>query len=573
MADKGLIRQVVNEGLKLEFSNSELVRKTLADARNKLNKDLNNNPDLLKGKYRDLLDSYLDEVERELKRSFPIETAYRQGIKEGKDFLGDSASIPKDSNFWGWTPSIPLNAISFFEDEFVDLIQQTTKELKEKIHSRVREGIALGSSIGDIQRNILGTGLRGIKGKDGIWRTATSRAEMQARTITNSLLNRGADLTYKRINETFPELELRRVWQTVSDHRTSYRCMSLNGQIKGMSEEFKASDGWLGMMPPSHPNCRSRVTTLSKKYSKKWDSRLDGGDKEEELSRPKEKKPRKPKKVKRGAKNNTQISNEGIRNKLKDGDSFEGGDVRFTAQSINNAFDNLAKQDPELGKRLDSLLSFQAKNKIKVINHNSLIYSDQKQKQEATKYILSNDDTKNTDFSSILRRNKSNSRYLANIEGAGGYTHPGFPYIQIMGNTKTNVSELNFDRKIIDESLNRAIKNKKYITFSSATTDETSFHDNEKYLFTYIHEMGHKVHFEHGNKVLKNKINLFEGTIDDCALVPNDVKEEIITPYGKQDNAEAFAEGFVIYTLNPELMKRVAPKYFKWVDSIAREIL
>jgi len=253
--DKALIREVVNAGLKVEQVNLSLVQKNLATARNQLKKELLKSPETLahKGKLISLLDQYLGEVDRAISEQFDSGLALKEGLREAKFVVGSEAAIPKESDFWGWTPTLPIEAIGLANAEMATLIKATTSELKEKVLRTVQVGLAQGASIQQIQDQILGTGLKGLQGKDGVFRSATNRAETQARTISNELINRGALIGYNQIDQICPELGLKKVWQTVSDRRTSETCQTLAGQVRELNQEF-SGNGWSGANPPSHPN-------------------------------------------------------------------------------------------------------------------------------------------------------------------------------------------------------------------------------------------------------------------------------------------------------------------------------
>ncbi len=276
--DPRLLRQVVNQGLKDEAVNSEIFVRNLVKARMGLDKEITKDPSLLgKANFAKVLDEYIDEAQKQINEEFfgSLGDTLTHGMNQGKYIVGDAAKIEKGSDFWGWQPTLPVGAIGIEQAKMADLIQKTSSQLKEKILRTTQTGLAGGMSLKEIQNQILGVGLKGMKGRDGVWRSATSRAEMQARTITNELLNRGALMTYNQVDKIVPELNLVKVWQTVSDRRTSPICRALAGKVVGLNEEFSGG-GWTGSHPPSHPNCRSRVTCLSGEWAKEFGDRFKG---------------------------------------------------------------------------------------------------------------------------------------------------------------------------------------------------------------------------------------------------------------------------------------------------------
>ena len=70
---------------------------------------------------------------------------------------------------------------------------------------------------------------------------------------------------------------------------------------------------------------------------------------------------------------------------------------------------------------------------------------------------------------------------------------------------------------------------------------------------TFVHEMGHQVHFEAGTKPLGNKFSKMKGM-------------KYPTEYSRKNPREQFAESFTQYIFNPEGLKDKAPRLYAWVD-------
>ena len=70
---------------------------------------------------------------------------------------------------------------------------------------------------------------------------------------------------------------------------------------------------------------------------------------------------------------------------------------------------------------------------------------------------------------------------------------------------------------------------------------------------TFVHEMGHQVHFEAGTKPLGNKFSKMKGM-------------KYPTEYSRKNPREQFAESFTQYIFNPEGLKEKAPRLYAWVD-------
>jgi hypothetical protein len=270
---KAVAKAIARDAVQMEAKNQKILTSNLLAAREKLLE----NPDKWQHHtFGDLLNETMAEYEATAIEEFPIEDTLKHGQKEGQLFAGMDMGAPKGANFWQWTPVLPSHAIAMAESEFANTIGKATTDFKTTALRTVQQGLAMGSRTQDMMDDLLGVGLSGAKGKDGKFRQAVNRAEAIARTVSNDLINRGAMITYGQIDRISPELGLQKIWQTLSDNRTSDRCLSLSGQKRELTEEFQAGDGWTGQNPPAHPYCRSRVTSraANKNYSKDINERF-----------------------------------------------------------------------------------------------------------------------------------------------------------------------------------------------------------------------------------------------------------------------------------------------------------
>ena len=277
MLSRTIAQAIARDAIQIEQNNAKILRDNLLKARAKLLK----NPSAWQyEQYGKFLDEVLGEYEAAALEDFPVEETLEHGTKEGRLFTGADLNIDKSAKFWGWSPVLPLNAIAIEESKFADLITKATADFKKEALRTVQQGLAMGASTQDLMDDLLGVGVSGAKGKDGKFRKAVTRAETIARTVSNDLINKGAMITYGQIDRISPELNLQKIWQTLSDNRTSDRCRSLSGQKRELNEDFQAGDGWTGQNPPAHPNCRSRVTSRAKnrKYTQAIDDRFARGD-------------------------------------------------------------------------------------------------------------------------------------------------------------------------------------------------------------------------------------------------------------------------------------------------------
>jgi hypothetical protein len=257
---------------KLEVKNLKIVADNFKAARKELASRLENKPDYFLGtEWQQGINEVVSELESNLKDQAIIATPYQVGLDFSKDSLAYSAKIPKNSAFFDFVPFFDLEMLSFIESEYSNLITQVADVFREQALRTVQTSLLLGNGTGTIMERLLGKGLQGVVGRDGIFRPARLRAEYIARTVTNDLENRGAYSGYRQFSATFPGLNIRKEWLTVSDNRTSKRCIDLKNQIALLEENFKADDGWEGPHPPSHVNCRSRVAA----NTDKWDDSLE----------------------------------------------------------------------------------------------------------------------------------------------------------------------------------------------------------------------------------------------------------------------------------------------------------
>jgi hypothetical protein len=267
----------MGESVKLEYENAEILRKNLAAARKTINKQAARTG-FASRQFQQTLDSALDEFAGKAQDKFKLTAALQMGIDQGKILAaemltgGDPKRQSQIEGFLGWRPVLPINAISIKSSEFANLIKGLTSDYKEEILRKVQQGLALGMTTQELQEQILGTGLKGLMGRDGVWRKATQRAETIGRTVSNDLINYGAQITYLQMGQISPEAGFQKVWQTTSDNRTSDICKALAEQRVSLDSEFFGG-GWRGQRPPAHPNCRSRITLVAKSYTKDMDGK------------------------------------------------------------------------------------------------------------------------------------------------------------------------------------------------------------------------------------------------------------------------------------------------------------
>ena len=151
---------------------------------------------------------------------------------------------------------------------------------------------------------------------------------------------------------------------------------------------------------------------------------------------------------------------------------------------------------------------------------------------------------------------------------ATGYTFMTSNIIntQLKGvSTRITASRAKSIKKIAAEVLAKTAKGKRDRVVALPKvidwTTGTMVSDAEKWIVTMIHEIGHQVHAKgSGGVALGNRWKGLGGVVN-------------VTGYSYKNPLEQFAEGFVQYVLNPEGLKKEAPRVYNWVEETLEEAL
>ena len=243
-------RKHLNQTLVLELDAARRVGDVLARARNDMATRLSDSTT------HQGIRAAVDDATQELTTRVANETDYqeslRTGHQQGLELTLNSADVPPSSVIYEFQPLVDLNALAVARSRTLELLQQTTQDLRSRAFQEIQTSVALGEGTKATMDRILGTGLSGANGRDGVFRAARFRAEAIARTTTNEVLNAGKLSTYEQMDSGFPELELRKQWDNIGDNRTSPICSELLGQVVPLNEQFISSRGsWNA--PPAHP--------------------------------------------------------------------------------------------------------------------------------------------------------------------------------------------------------------------------------------------------------------------------------------------------------------------------------
>jgi len=156
-------------------------------------------------------------------------------------------------------------------------------------------------------------------------------------------------------------------------------------------------------------------------------------------------------------------------------------------------------------------------------------------------------------------------RYMTTQKtNAFGYTFQGANHIAMK--TKpyykkvTNLSEI---RKAVKQSIQNAAKGTPQGNVDNALYQVTggifepvkiTSKTGQSWLTTYVHEMGHQIHYAAGRPAMAGK-----------AWIPS--------KYGGTNYMEEFAETFVQYVFDPVELKKASPNAYKWVDEAVNAAL
>ena len=150
-------------------------------------------------------------------------------------------------------------------------------------------------------------------------------------------------------------------------------------------------------------------------------------------------------------------------------------------------------------------------------------------------------------------------------KGVKGFTfREGSNHIVIRRTSKTigvtKENQLEKIRNSVKDVITNRTKNGRFFLDNNTSGQLRHTEPEITWLTTYIHEMGHQVHFV--AKELSYE-KFFEGA------------ERVWKPsiYGGSDNIERFAETFVQYVLAPDSLKKASPEAYKWVDTVMAQAL
>jgi len=297
----------------------------------------------------------------------------------------------------------------------------------------------------------------------------------------------------------------------------------------------------------------------------------------------------------------TQASNAG---KYVEEHQFSNGKAKITPATVKSSFDELVKGDSQSAKNFAQMMQFQEKNNL------SVIWSGGREKMPADyNFWTKSEAFKSSQKSAIARgkrtipknkreaelaeiSNRYNERLMRNLDegyfgsvtqslgklksGEAGHTANSFGAIVVrQGSHQVGINAARAERirAATRETVRSAADGRpKYVTYQDLMK-KGSVKAPEDWLMTYVHEMGHQVHYAAGVPEFRDYLpkELLQRTVGNnlsAIEALGEVKKKTWTPskYGGSNEYERFAETFVQYVFAPDELQKASPAAFKWVQ-------
>jgi hypothetical protein len=170
--------------------------------------------------------------------------------------------------------------------------------------------------------------------------------------------------------------------------------------------------------------------------------------------------------------------------------------------------------------------------------------------------------------------------------GADGHTTEAGGFIALKhGSHQIAIGAKESDRirQAIAESVREAAAGRpKKVAYADLwdKTGKTTWKSKEGWAVTYIHEMGHQVHFAAGTPGMNNYLpeeirKRAAGKGIDAINAIDELYKMQWKPstYGTTNGEERFAETFVQYVLAPEELQKASPAAYAWVEGTLKEAM
>ena len=182
-----------------------------------------------------------------------------------------------------------------------------------------------------------------------------------------------------------------------------------------------------------------------------------------------------------------------------------------------------------------------------------------------------------------LENNKDNPfllKFGKVSSGAAGHTVDGAKFIamkqegQYKALTKDSMAKV---IKSVENSVNKSAAGKPLrVTMEDLYNKVVgrTYKTETGWIVTYVHEMGHQIHFKAGKPSLKTLVGRkLDGLSGEKLLIERKKLNWVPSEYGTTNELEQFAETFTQYVFAPEALKKASPLAYEWVEAAIKEAL
>ena len=292
---------------------------------------------------------------------------------------------------------------------------------------------------------------------------------------------------------------------------------------------------------------------------------------------------------------------------------LSNGRVKIKPADVTSSFDEMAKGDSQSAKNFRQMMQFQEKNNI------TTIWATGREKGPADfAYWTKSEKLKSSlkdgvaravdtlpDYNGIYRdkhviAQKQMRKLLDDVEtgtyssrvlsygklanGTAGHTVDGFGAIVVKQGTH-QVTMTAANAQGVRDAVRTSVQTSKLgapkpLAGSSLwkQTGKSTWKAKEDWIITYVHEMGHQVHFLAGQPRITDYLpkDLLKRTTQknlDGVKALQEVKDKTWKPsqYGMTNEYERFAETYVQYVYSPEELKQANPAAYKWVEDAIKK--
>ena len=271
---------------------------------------------------------------------------------------------------------------------------------------------------------------------------------------------------------------------------------------------------------------------------------------------------------------------------------WDNGKNKLSHKAIADSLELAAQEDGLTGQHMRQVMEFQRKKEIQTV------WSTGREKLIGTKDF---DYWGDTEIIAALRKGKGKGKEvvmaiaddlekgkkhpfmntIAKVSsGAAGHTIEASHLIvlkqetQFKQMTKASIARV---RESVKNSVKASVDGKP-VKLTGADlykkTGKTTWKTEDGWINTYVHEMGHQVHFRAGKPSIGKYIAKDLGGLSPIQQHA-EIKKRNWYPsqYGMTNEMEQFAETFTQYVFAPDELKKANPAAYKWVEDALKEAL